>query len=85
MVSSTMRVIRILNGRWEVMCDEFKELKEYIERFDKVLENLSKGDGTEDDNEFINCYHLHLAIAIISSIGDDNAKKVAKMILAQVE
>ena len=67
------------------MYDEFKELKEYIERFDKVLENLSKGDGTEDDNEFINCYHLHLAIAIISSIGDDNAKKVAKMILAQVE
>ena len=67
------------------MCDEFKELKKYIERFDKVLENLSKGDETEDDNEFMNCYHLHLAIAIISSIGDDNAKKVAKMILAQVE
>ena len=67
------------------MYDEFKELKEYIERFDKVLENLSKGDETEDDNEFMNCYHLHLAIAIISSIGDDNAKKVAKMILAQVE
>ena len=67
------------------MYDEFKELKKYIERFDKVLENLSKGDGTEDDNEFMNCYHLHLAIAIISSIGDDNAKKVAKMILAQAE
>ena len=67
------------------MYDEFKELKKYIERFDKVLENLSKGDDTEDDNEFMNCYHLHLAIAIISSIGDDNAKKVAKMILAQVE
>ena len=67
------------------MYDEFKELKEYIERFDKVLENLSKGDETEDDNEFMNCYHLHLAIAIISSIGDDNAKKVAKMIFAQVE
>ena len=67
------------------MYDGFKELKKYIERFDKVLENLSKGDETEDDNEFMNCYHLHLAIAIISSIGDDNAKKVAKMILAQVE
>lgn len=67
------------------MYDEFKELKKYIERFDKVLENLSKGDETEDDNEFMNCYHLHLAIAIISSIGDDNAKKVAKMILVQVE
>ena len=67
------------------MYDEFKELKKYIERFDKVLENLSKGDETEDDNEFMNCYHLHLAIAIISSIGDDNAKKAAKMILAQVE
>ena len=67
------------------MYDEFKELKKYIERFDKVLENLSKGDETEDDNEFMNCYHLHLAIAIISSIGDDNAKKVAKMILAHVE
>ena len=67
------------------MYDEFKELKKYIERFDKVLENLSKGDETEDDNEFMNCYHLHLAIAIISSIGDDNAKKVAKMILAQAE
>ena len=67
------------------MCDEFKELKEYIEKFNKILENLSKGDETEDDNEFMNCYHLHLAIAIISSIGDDNAKKVAKMILAQVE
>ena len=67
------------------MYDEFKELKKYIERFDKVLENLSKGDVTEDDNEFMNCYHLHLAIAIISSIGDDDAKKVAKMILAQVE
>ena len=67
------------------MYDEFKELKKYIERFDKVLENLSKGDETEDDNEFMNCYHLHLAIAIISSIGDNNAKKVAKMILAQVE
>ena len=67
------------------MYDEFKELKKYIERFDKVLENLSKGDETEDDNEFMNCYHLHLAIAIISSIGDDNAKKVAKIILAQVE
>lgn len=67
------------------MYDEFKELKKYIERFDKVLENLSKGDDTEDDNEFMNCYHLHLAIAIISSIGDDNAKKVAKIILAQVE
>ncbi len=67
------------------MYDEFKELKKYIERFDNVLENLSKGDETEDDNEFMNCYHLHLAIAIISSIGDDNAKKVAKMILAQVE
>ena len=62
-----------------------RNLKKYIERFDKVLENLSKGDETEDDNEFMNCYHLHLAIAIISSIGDDNAKKVAKMILAQVE
>ena len=67
------------------MYDEFKELKEYIEKFNKVLENLSKGDETEDDNEFMNCYHLHLAIAIISSIGDDNAKKVAKMILAQAE
>ena len=67
------------------MYDEFKELKKYIERFDKVLENLSKGDETEDDNEFMNCYRLYLAIAIISSIGDDNAKKVAKMILAQVE
>ena len=67
------------------MYDEFKELKEYIGKFDKVLENLSKGEDTEDDNEFMNCYHLHLAIAIISSIGDDNAKKVAKMILAQVE
>ena len=67
------------------MYDEFKELKKYIERFDKVLENLSKGDDTEDDNEFMNCYHLHLAIAIISSIGDDNAKKVANIILAQVE
>ena len=67
------------------MYDEFKELKKYIERFDKVLENLSKGDETEDDNEFMNCYDLHLAIAIISSIGDDNAKKVAKMIFAQVE
>ena len=67
------------------MCDEFKELKEYIEKFNKVLENLSKGDETEDDNEFMNCYHLHLAIAIISSISDDNAKKVAKMILAQAE
>ena len=67
------------------MYDEFKELKKYIERFDKVLENLSKGDETEDDNDFMNCYHLHLAIAIISSIGDDNAKKVAKMILAQAE
>ena len=67
------------------MYDEFKELKEYIERFDKVLENLSKGEGTEDDRDFMNCYHLHLAIAIISSVGDDNAKKVAKMILAQAE
>ena len=67
------------------MYDEFKELKKYIERFDKVLENLSKGDETEDDNDFMNCYHLHLAIAIRSSIGDDNAKKVAKMILAQAE
>ena len=67
------------------MYDEFKELKKYIERFDKVLENLSKGDETEDDNDFMNCYHLHLTIAIISSIGDDNAKKVAKMILAQAE
>ena len=31
------------------MYDEFKELKKYIERFDKVLENLSKGDETEDE------------------------------------
>ena len=67
------------------MYDEFKELKEYIGKFDKVLENLSKGEDTEDDNEFMNCYHLHLAIAIISSIGDNNAKKVAKMILVKVE
>ena len=67
------------------MCDEFKELKEYIEKFDKALENLDKGEETEDDKDFINYYQLHLAIAIISSIGDDNAKKVAKMILAQVE
>ena len=67
------------------MYDEFKELKEYIERFNKVLENSNKGEDTEDDRDFMNCYHLHLAIAIISSIGDDNAKKVAKMILAQVE
>ena len=67
------------------MYNEFKELKEYIEKFDKALENLSKCENTEDDKDFINCYHLHLAIAIISSIGGDNAKKVAKMILAQVE
>ena len=67
------------------MCDEFKELKEYIEKFNKVLENSNIGEGTEDDRNFIDCYHLHLAIAIISSIGDNNAKKVAKMILAQVE
>ena len=67
------------------MCDKFKELKEYIEKFDKALENLDKGEETEDDKDFINCYHLHLAIAIISSVGDNNAKKVAKMILAQVE
>lgn len=67
------------------MCDEFKELKEYIEKFDKALENLDKGEETEDDKDFINYYQLHLAIAIMLSIGDDNAKKVAKMILAQVE
>ena len=67
------------------MCNEFKELKEYIEKFNKVLENFNIGEGTEDDRNFIDCYHLHLAIAIISSIGDNNAKKVAKMILAQVE
>ena len=47
------------------MCDEFKELKEYIEKFNKVLENSNKGEDTEDDRDFMNCYHLHLAIAII--------------------
>ena len=67
------------------MYDEFKELKEYIENINQVLENSNNGEDTEDDRDFINCYHLHLAIAIISSIGDDNAKKVAKMIFAQVE
>ena len=51
----------------------------------KLKEKSNQGEGTEDDRNFIDCYHLHLAIAIISSIGDDNAKKVAKMILAQVE
>ena len=67
------------------MYDEFKELKEYIEKFDKALENLDKGEETEDDKDFINYYQLHLALAIISNIGDDNAKKVAKIILSQIE
>ena len=67
------------------MCDEFKELKDFIEKFNKALENSRKGENIEGDDNFINCYQLHLAIAIISSIGDNNAKKVAKMILAQVE
>ena len=67
------------------MRDELKELSEYIERFNRVLHKSAECEETEDDKDFINCYHLHLAIAIISSIGDDNAKKVAKMILAQVE
>ena len=66
------------------MYDEFKELKDFIEKFNKALENSRKGENIEDD-DFINCYQLHLAIAIISSVGDNNAKKVAKMILAQVE
>ena len=68
------------------MYDEFKELKDFIEKFNKALENSRKGENIEDDDDdFINCYQLHLAIAIISSVGDNNAKKVAKMILAQVE
>ena len=49
------------------MCDEFKELKEYIEKFNKVLENLSKGDDTEDDNDFIN-------YTIIDAKGDEYAE-----------
>lgn len=67
------------------MHDELKELSEYIERFNRVLHKSAECEDTEADRDFMNCYHLHLAIAIISSIGDDNAKKVAKMILAQAE
>ena len=67
------------------MYDEFKGLKEYIRKFDNALENLDKGEETEDDRDFINYYQLHLALAIMSNIGDDNAKRVAKIILAQVE
>ena len=67
------------------MCDELEELSKFIERFNRVLHKSVGCENTEDDKDFINYYQLHLAIAIMLSIGDNNAKKVAKMILAQVE
>lgn len=68
------------------MVDEFKELKNFIEKFEKVISLCEKGeDLTENERNFLDYYQLHLAIAILVGIGDDNAKKVAKIILGQID
>ena len=40
---------------------------------------------TEEDNNFFYFYQMYLALAILSCMGEDDAKKVANIILAQVE
>lgn len=70
------------------MNDELKELKEYITRFDrivKILDEYKDNELSEDDKDFLYYYQLHLANAIMLSVGDDSAKKVAKIILGQLE
>ena len=68
------------------MIDELKELKSFIKRFDKTYEKLELCyEVSEDEKNFLYHYQLHLANAIMLSVGDDNAKKVAKIILSQIE
>lgn len=68
------------------MVDELKELKRFIEKFDNAVEKSEYCyEISEDEKNFLYHYQLHLANAIMLSVGDDNAKKIAKIILSQIE
>ena len=68
------------------MVDELKELKSFIEKFDNAVEKSEYCyELSEGDKDFLYYYQLHLANAIMLSVGDNSAKKVAKIILGQLE
>lgn len=66
------------------MINETNHIRKFITMFEKIIDLCEKGeDLTEDDKDFLNLYQTHFAIAIMSDLGDENAKKIAKVILGQ--
>ena len=64
----------------------FTELIEYARRYQRLAIMCDKDEKmTEEDNNFFCFYQTYLALAILSCMEEDDAKKVAKIILAQVE
>ena len=64
----------------------FTELIEYARRYQRLAIMCDKDEKmTEEDNNFFYFYQMYLALAILSCMEEDDAKKVAKIILAQVE
>lgn len=64
----------------------FTELIEYARRYQRLAIMCDKDEKmTEEDNNFFCFYQTYLALAILSCMEKDDAKKVAKIILAQVE
>ena len=64
----------------------FTELVEYARRYQRLAIMCDKDEKmTEEDNNFFCFYQTYLALAILSCMEKDDAKKVAKIILAQVE
>ena len=64
----------------------FTELIEYARRYQRLAIMCDKDEKmTEEDNNFFCFYQTYLALAILSCMEEDDAKKVANIILAQVE
>ena len=63
----------------------FTELIEYARRYQRLAIMCDKDEKmTEEDNNFFCFYQTYLALAILSCMEEDDAKKVANIILSQI-
>ena len=66
------------------MINETNHIRKFITRFEKIIDLCDNCEElTEDDRDFLDFYQTYFALAIMSDLGDENAKKIAKVILGQ--
>lgn len=59
----------------------FKNIKEFIDKYEDTIEKVSNLDATEDEKDFIFYSNMYFAKAIMKDSVDDG-ESIAKIILA---